>query len=224
LSLPDCGQKSYSSKVSFASEYFAFLQYASDMGTIRDKKKASTMEALLDSAKRLFDEHGFDKTTVDDIAEAAVISKFTFYNYFQSKEELLDELHRRGLETATASGAELLATGAPITEVLLQQAGSIADWYEQNPELAMVLLNQRRMPLLFKSNTGECMMSISSLIEMGQRNGELNSAVSSQDITKYMYLIAFGEKMSWVQSGCNYSLREKMIAATNFLLKALKPE
>ena len=45
-------------------------------------------DTILASARELFDEKGFDKTTVDDIVEKAEVSKGTFYNYFPSKVEI----------------------------------------------------------------------------------------------------------------------------------------
>ena len=41
-------------------------------------------------AKKLFDEQGFQKTSVDKIVKTAEIAKGTFYYYFKSKEDVLD--------------------------------------------------------------------------------------------------------------------------------------
>lgn len=50
---------------------------------------------LLDCAQRLFFEHGYDKTTVNDIIREAGLSKGAFYHYFASKEALLEALATR---------------------------------------------------------------------------------------------------------------------------------
>ena len=41
-------------------------------------------------AKSLFDQYGFQKTSVDQIVKTAEIAKGTFYYYFKSKEDVLD--------------------------------------------------------------------------------------------------------------------------------------
>ncbi|HSP22595.1 MAG TPA: TetR/AcrR family transcriptional regulator [Planococcus sp. (in: firmicutes)] len=41
----------------------------------------------------LFEEKGFSETSVQDIAEAAGVTKGTFYYYFHSKEQLLMDIH-----------------------------------------------------------------------------------------------------------------------------------
>jgi AcrR family transcriptional regulator len=58
-------------------------------GTLRDRKRDRTRRALVNAAIDLFERHGYDGTTVADIAEAADIGTRTFFSYFASKEELL---------------------------------------------------------------------------------------------------------------------------------------
>jgi AcrR family transcriptional regulator len=55
----------------------------------RDRKKSETRQALRDAAHRLFAEKGFSRTTIDDIAEAANVSRRTFFRYYDSKDDLL---------------------------------------------------------------------------------------------------------------------------------------
>lgn len=50
---------------------------------------------LLDCAQRLFFEHGYDNTTVNDIIREAGLSKGAFYHHFTSKEALLEALAAR---------------------------------------------------------------------------------------------------------------------------------
>jgi len=59
-----------------------------DTLTLDQEKKTK----VLKSAKELFSRFGFKKTTVDEIAEYARISKRTMYAVFESKEKILAEL------------------------------------------------------------------------------------------------------------------------------------
>ena len=57
-----------------------------------EQRKERTHRRLLVEAERLFRSQGFDAVTVEEIAVAADVAKGTFFNYFESKENLLGEL------------------------------------------------------------------------------------------------------------------------------------
>jgi AcrR family transcriptional regulator len=56
---------------------------------LRERKKIETLHRLQEEALRLFDEHGYDATTIEQIAEAAGVSPSTFYRYFPTKEDVV---------------------------------------------------------------------------------------------------------------------------------------
>ncbi|MBW4330035.1 TetR/AcrR family transcriptional regulator [Stakelama sp. CBK3Z-3] len=55
----------------------------------RAVKRRETLKRIAKVGLRLFIEKGFDATTLDEIAEAAGISRRTFFYYFESKEDVL---------------------------------------------------------------------------------------------------------------------------------------
>ena len=57
--------------------------------TLRERKRLRTRAILIDAGRRLFEERGYDATTVADIAAAAEIGTRTFFAYFESKDQLL---------------------------------------------------------------------------------------------------------------------------------------
>ncbi|MBK9375085.1 MAG: TetR family transcriptional regulator [Holophagales bacterium] len=56
---------------------------------LREKKKEATRRALLEIGNRLFHKKGFEATTIDEICEAAGVSRRTFFRYFLNKEALV---------------------------------------------------------------------------------------------------------------------------------------
>ncbi|HKN98332.1 MAG TPA: TetR family transcriptional regulator [Pseudonocardiaceae bacterium] len=56
---------------------------------LRERKRAKVRREIQANALRLFHEQGYEATTVQQIAEAAVISESTFYRYFPTKADIV---------------------------------------------------------------------------------------------------------------------------------------
>jgi AcrR family transcriptional regulator len=76
--------------------------------------RAPVSERLVDAAFELFDERGYEQTTVDDIAERAGVSRTTFFRYYRSKEDVIFPDHDHLLELIT----ERLATSTNSTAIV----------------------------------------------------------------------------------------------------------
>ncbi|HDR4686564.1 TetR/AcrR family transcriptional regulator [Bacillus cereus] len=59
------------------------------------KEYEERRKEILETAERLFLAKGYTKTTVNDILKEIGIAKGTFYHYFKSKEEVMDEIIMR---------------------------------------------------------------------------------------------------------------------------------
>ena len=55
----------------------------------RERKRLETLRRIAETGLKLFIAHGYEGTTLEVIAEAAGISRRTFFYYFKSKEEVL---------------------------------------------------------------------------------------------------------------------------------------
>jgi TetR/AcrR family fatty acid metabolism transcriptional regulator len=55
----------------------------------KNNSKEHTRERIINSAKTLFAEQGYQKTTIVDISKRAGLSEAALYDYFQGKEDLL---------------------------------------------------------------------------------------------------------------------------------------
>lgn len=75
------------------------MSEAAQKSSRRAEKKAKTNETLFYAALTLFARETYDKVKVEAIAEAAGVSRRTFFRYFGSKEAVLFAPHRDILET-----------------------------------------------------------------------------------------------------------------------------
>lgn len=60
--------------------------------SIRTKNKLKRRREILEAATLLIEQHGYQKTTIDAIAETAEVGVATVYNYFRNKEGIVKEL------------------------------------------------------------------------------------------------------------------------------------
>lgn len=65
----------------------------------RTRKRLATRQTISDAATRLFNAHGFDQVTVDEIAEAADVGRMTVFNHFPRKEDMLTDATPSGVRS-----------------------------------------------------------------------------------------------------------------------------
>lgn len=94
-------------------------------GTLQRLKQQVVRETIWNSAIDLFSRKGFDETTVEDIAQAAGVSRRSFFRYFASKNDLMAQ----GMHTyAALLSEEILACPSSLSafEVLKRTTLQVA--------------------------------------------------------------------------------------------------
>ena len=66
----------------------------------RTRKRLATRQAISDAAIRLFMARGFDRVTIDEIAEAADVGRMTVFNHFPRKEDMFFDREQEAREVA----------------------------------------------------------------------------------------------------------------------------
>lgn len=110
---------------------------------MREQKRRDTRRRMLEAARRLFEEHGYDQTTVEMIAADAGVSARTFHRYFDTKDGVVAEagagIVRRALDELEpgASVADIIRALAAAVEEGLDEGD--VEWSvrlrRENPEL-----------------------------------------------------------------------------------------
>jgi AcrR family transcriptional regulator len=69
----------------------------------REQKRRDTRLRIAEEGLRLFDQDGYDATTLEAVAAAAGVSARTLFHYFRTKYDVLEFWHDRGFEQALPS-------------------------------------------------------------------------------------------------------------------------
>ncbi|TCW46167.1 TetR family transcriptional regulator [Bacillus thuringiensis] len=85
------------------------------------KEYEERRKEILETAERLFITKGYTKTTVNDILKEIGIAKGTFYHYFKSKEEVMDEIIMRIIKDDVAKSKAIVSNpNIPVLEKLFR--------------------------------------------------------------------------------------------------------
>src|SRR5687767_13584308 len=107
------------------------------MAGLRERKKHATRKAIHDAGLRLFAEQGYAATTMEQVANAADVSRATVFTYFPSKEDIVFGDAPLALASLTAQ-----LEGAPATIPAVRDwLRPLTGWMEPD------LLVQRRLAL-----------------------------------------------------------------------------
>src|SRR3954451_8244442 len=107
---------------------------------LRQEKKAATRAAITDTALTLFRTKGYERTRVQDVASELRISEATFFNYFPTKQSVLEGIAQNLIDTGVARlERDMADTDRPVVERVEEVAQQFAEDFNRDPELAHLL-------------------------------------------------------------------------------------
>ena len=89
------------------------------------KKGERRKQELLDIAYRMFITRGYENTSIDDIIAEAGIAKGTYYYYFESKEQTLEEVIGMMIEKEIEAAGSILDSPLPVPQKIVAIIASI---------------------------------------------------------------------------------------------------
>ncbi|MBU47119.1 MAG: TetR family transcriptional regulator [Deltaproteobacteria bacterium] len=161
------------------------------MAKVREKQKQETRDALLEAARLLFEERGFRKTTVKQVAERAGVAVGTVFVHFPDKSSLLAASLHESIERVVEEAFDTLPQQGDVVESLLHFAECLYSWYRQDAELSKHLLKEGlflggEWGGRFRSLSEVFVMRLAGLIEEAKTQGEL-----APDLDSFMAALGF---------------------------------
>ena len=131
------------------------MEDAPAVPTRTERKKERTRKQLLEVALGLFFEKGIYWTKIEDITDRADVGKGTFYQYFETKEALLQELLEQGLDELLDRTHEAVAPAGPDAKAVISGiVRARLEFFTEHPEY-LLLFHQVRGLLQLKTETAK---------------------------------------------------------------------
>lgn len=108
----------------------------------RKSTENNTKEAILEAALKIFLTHGYEGTSVRMILEEAQVVTGSFYHFFQSKEDLFEQVVERFLSLYEKQFA---AIALDDSRSFWEQLNLLMDWLEHNLHLYFIDLQANRL-------------------------------------------------------------------------------
>lgn len=131
----------------------AFPREGEQQMSLRERKKRLAQATIEEAALRLFQQQGYEQTSIQDIADAVMMSPRTFFRYFASKEEVIfgptQTALRDGIHFLVRFASKesphtaLRATFEYLASVYQQQQASLLSRYQvatQTPSIGVIYL------------------------------------------------------------------------------------
>jgi AcrR family transcriptional regulator len=97
-------------------------------GSSRDEQRQAKRQAVLLAGAKLFNDKGYEQTSLEDIAQALNITKRTIYYYVQSKEEILFACQQSGQEFLRDTLADCSDPSIPVIDRIRKLVTDYCAW------------------------------------------------------------------------------------------------
>jgi AcrR family transcriptional regulator len=197
-----------------------------DRPSTRERRRLRVARDIELAALRLFAESGYADVTIDDIADAADISRRTFFRYFESKEDvLLVESRRRseGVQNALESRPPHERPFEALRNAVLE---IMTDYDSDTSGADLITLRAKlahQIPDLFTRELATIAASTEAMTQHVALRMRVDPAVDARPGIAVGTVVATSHMVvsRWVAGGGAGSLRDDLADALDFLARGL---
>lgn len=186
----------------------------------REKQAIAKKWHISERAMSLFKERGYDAVKVKEICQAAEISLGTFYHYFASKDNIIDETY----QIIDARVFELILErkfDTPIDKILgiLEQSACI-----MQEELGYFLMVGSYYQIISSkpdysySHDRKLFITLENTVKEGIASGNFRPDSNPQEIADMCLRIGRGDILDWCMHGGSYKLCELIVNDLKLML------
>lgn len=190
----------------------------------REQKKAQTHGRIKEAAIALFDEQGYETTTVQQVADRAEVAKGTFFNYFSSKESLILELQG---EMMLREMESTVGKPGPVMPRMLALLYDHARSFMMNRSVTCAVLQgmftSDRMRLAQDERCAEMVNTLKPVFLYAQEKGEVRTDLSADILAQLAVQTYHGVLMSWATGQGEEQLTDQMALTFEVFTQGIRP-
>ncbi len=190
----------------------------------RDRKRLQTLEHLARTAAALFETHGYEAVTMEQIAAAADMAKGTLYNHFPVKEAVLAYWLHLDLAATQVTLHHQLKARPGFAEGALYVLNHSANWCEAHAEYLAAYLRFRFLgigadpsPSRDSEQLSDIVDTFDWLIRRGQAAGEIRNDLDPARLAIAFHHLYLGAILHWLADP-SLKLRKEFAAAVELFL------
>jgi AcrR family transcriptional regulator len=189
----------------------------------RERKRQEKLDHIAQTAHGLFEAHGYDAVTMEQLAGAADVAKGTLYSHFPVKEAVLAHWLHMQLEQDLDRLLPLCLAESNFKRGMRKLLDASASGLERHREYMLPYLRYRF------TNVGDpqanandarsdLVRAYHALITAAQKSGELRPAQPAERLALFFHFLYLAALMRWLAAPKS-DLREELAAALDLFLK-----
>lgn len=160
--------------------------------TLREKRQEKRTQEILEAALKLFDEKGYAGASMEDIAEAALLTRAGLYKYFPDKAKLLGALRTWKIRVLQERIKKELASAKTLREKVLVITKEMLVFQNDNRGFFRLLFSAGSLVELDPDETfAELSVLMTSVIAKGIKDGEIAPFAEAEEITMLLVSLLF---------------------------------
>jgi AcrR family transcriptional regulator len=192
----------------------------------RERRKLEVRQRIYGCAAQLFLDQGFAASTVDQIAAAADVAPATFFNYFASKDALLDEMSSEVLNLVQAlvegQRKRPVSTQKRLAAMAEQAAALLAHTERISRDVILALIRSTAPPGSAGPALARLHGSFGELLCDGQDAGDVRRDEDALFLAEMMVGVFYAAVTNWMNDP-SYPLDQRLRRAASFIGEAISP-
>ncbi|KHL96311.1 MULTISPECIES: TetR/AcrR family transcriptional regulator [unclassified Paenibacillus] len=171
--------------------------------------RGATKEAILSTSMHLFNQHGFDQVTINQICNEINVTKTAFYYHFKSKDALVSEFFSFDNMVSSDDLLDILsvtdfaAQALKAMEIFVKHIVRLG--VEMTKENYRIHLQNQLLPL-DKSKSALLSNIIPALLQRAKDAGQFKNPASAEDLLDSMCYTANGVILNWAVTGGSFDV------------------